>query len=138
MDSNSAFILQPKHKIWVFSNWVSPQTRFLQHHQLLQEDVLIDLNHLDELQLVKPEQNIIDFYTHEVLATKGSTVLCIKEKVLKSDSLVTQKTSYLFSAGDDSEAFKCAKEAIDNFLDLQMKRLHKWEYVTIYRPCDGS
>ena len=135
MSSQTFIELSPREEIWMISGWVTAQTKFIQTLVQLKEPDIYVLEYLHEFQLVQPENDIINFYTHDVLAPKGSSVLCVSAPQTSSDGVTTyHRKSYLFPQGEASEVYQALRQTLDQFLDLQIDRLHKWECVTVYRP----
>jgi len=88
--SSQTFIeLSPREEIWMISGWVTAQTKFIQTLVQLKEPDIYVLEYLHEFQLVQPENDIINFYTHDVLAPKGSSVLCVSAPQTSSDGVTT-------------------------------------------------
>jgi hypothetical protein len=135
MTDETFIALSPVDEIWVVSGWVTIGTKLIQSPKLLEKTDVYVLEYLQEFQLVQPENDIINFYTYDVLAPKDSTILCVSYPEIKGgNTTIYRRKSYLFTKGKESDVYQSVIETINQFIRLQVESHQKWECVTIYRP----
>ena len=116
-------------------SFIDSDVRLIQHENgHIKEEFFVNLQDVIEIQLIIVKNNVINFYTHELIAPQDSVAIAMETPYWEGNKKKYQRRTFLFKEGLDSIAYKEARETIDIFLEKQMNVFRDWESIQLYRP----